>query len=187
MADIPSDIINRAAQSDIKAFEEIYSSTKGFVYNVVLRITNNDADAQEVTQDVFVKVFKSLKDFKFRSSFKTWVYRIAVNTALNKYKMNSREFNRRVEYDDVAPTLASPIQVQMSIDKEDAEKRVASLLNILSLEQRTCIILREIEGLSYKEMSETLKVNINTIRSRLKRARLALMDYGKAGGVHNEL
>lgn len=187
MADIPSDIIQRAAGSDIKAFEEIYNSTKGFVYNVVFRITNNDADAQEVTQDVFVKVYRSLKEFKFRSSFKTWLYRIAVNTALNKYKMNSREYSRRVEYDDVAPTLASPSPVEVPLDKEEAEKKVASLLSLLGPEQRACIVLREIEGLSYKEMSETLKVNINTIRSRLKRARLALMDYGKSGGVHNEL
>jgi RNA polymerase sigma-70 factor (ECF subfamily) len=81
--DISREILIKAAQGGISEFEALYKAAAGFVYTVALRVTANEQDAQEVTQDVFLKIHKKLKDFRFRSSFKTWVYRITVNTALN--------------------------------------------------------------------------------------------------------
>jgi len=75
----------------MEAFEAIYKATSGFVYNVALRITQKPADAEDITQEVFVKIYKSLKDFEFKSSFKTWVYRITVNAALNHVRASKKD------------------------------------------------------------------------------------------------
>ena len=74
MQDIPKDVLIKAAEGDIKAFEHIYRVTSGFVYSVAFRITQNTQEAEEVTQDVFLKIHKNLKNFRFRASFKTWIY-----------------------------------------------------------------------------------------------------------------
>ena len=93
--EISNDLLQQASQGDIQAFEEIYKITSSFVYSMALRTIRNREDAQEITQEVFLKIFKNLKDFKFRSSFKTWVYRITVNTALNFIKKAGHDRNRR--------------------------------------------------------------------------------------------
>lgn len=181
MYDISNDLVMRAAGGDMTAFEEIYKATAGFVYNVALRITNNPSDADEVTQDVFVKVHKNLRDFGFRSAFKTWIYRIAANTALNHCKWRSRREKGNVEYDPAVHDIAAPDNTIAEGDKEDAEKKVAALLEVLDPDQRACIVLREIEGLDYKAIADSLKMNINTVRSRLKRAREKLVAAGRKG------
>lgn len=187
MQDIPEDIITKASKGNMRAFEEIYKVASGFVYSVVLRITNNPDDAQEVTQDVFITIYKNLKKFQLRSSFKTWVYRVAVNTAINTYKKISKEMHRRDNYDIAIEKQCYSQTTEVALERKDNERVLASLLNILNPDQRACIVLRAIEGLSYKEISEALKININTVRSRLKRAREALLAYRKSGVVKNEL
>jgi len=183
MIDIPRDIVTRAASGDRAAFEEIYRLTSGFVYSVAFRIANNKADAEEVTQDVFMNIYRNLNSFEFRSSFKTWVYRITVNTAINKYRQASREKIRRNAYE--VETVRSGVSDKPLefIEKESSEQRIASLLRELDSDQRACIVLREIEGLSYKELAKVLKININTVRSRLKRAREALIQNASQGDV----
>ena len=177
MPDISNDLVMKAAHGDMAAFEEIYKATSGFVYNVALRITNNSNDADEVTQDVFVKVHKNLKSFAFRSAFKTWIYRIAANTALNHCKWRGRREKGNVEYNPVVHDITAPEGAIAEDDKEDAEKKIALLLEVLDPDQRACIVLREIEGLDYRAIADTLKININTVRSRLKRARQKLMTF----------
>jgi RNA polymerase sigma-70 factor (ECF subfamily) len=99
MQEITDDILVRASQGDLAAFEVLYKAASGFVYNVAYRVTGHKENAEEVTQDVFVTVFHKLKDFRFQSSFKTWVYRVTLNTAINYAKKASKERNRTVEYD----------------------------------------------------------------------------------------
>lgn len=175
MSEISNEVIKRAALGDMAAFEEIYKSTSGFVYNVVLRITNNRNDADEVTQDVFVKVYNNLKDFGFRSSFKTWIYRIAANTAINHSKKSARYDKPKVEYDPAVHDIEVPPDTQTKYDKEESHKNVEALLDILDQDQRACIVLREIEGLGYQEIADALHIKLNTVRSRLKRARQKLL------------
>lgn len=179
MKDIPEDIIVRAANGDLRAFEEIYRLSCGFVFSVALRVTNNHADAQEVTQDVFLKIHRKLKGFRFLSSFKTWIYRVTVNTAINKYKSAVKQTAKRVDFDSVINVTAARDIMEESIDKEYAQAAVSGLLEMLNPDQRACLVLREVHGLSYAEISEAMKININTVRSRLKRARLALMEHKK--------
>jgi RNA polymerase sigma-70 factor (ECF subfamily) len=179
MVDISNEIIAKAIEGDMSAFEEIYRSASGFVYSVALRVTGNRSDADEVTQDVFVKVHHSLRDFGFRSSLKTWIYRIAVNTAINHHKRLARHSDRRVDLEtEMLPGQGREKIDEMS-DKEEAERKVSVLLGSLDADQRACLVLREIEGLDYKEIARTLSINLNTVRSRLKRAREKLIGVAK--------
>jgi len=179
MEDIPRDIIEKAAKGEMEAFEAIYKAASGFVYRTALRIVNNSSDAQEVTQDIFMKIYDNLKYFEFRSNLKTWVYRITVNTAINAYRRNLREKNRRQDFDSVIETEGHSPELIQAAERSDAEKQITSLLNMLTPEHKAVIILREIEGLSYEDIAQSLKININTVRSRLKRAREALLELSK--------
>jgi RNA polymerase sigma-70 factor (ECF subfamily) len=181
MADINREAIIRASEGDIDSFEEIYRSNSGFVYNIALRVSGNAKDAEEITQDVFIKVYKNLKRFAFRSSFRTWVYRITMNTAINFKKRESREEEKRLHYGCVLDDASN--------DKEksrDNADMASVLLDRLGRRHKDCVILREIEGLSYEEISKALNININTVRSRLKRARQKLMKLRK-GVMGNEM
>ena len=179
MQDISGDTLSRAAEGDLQPFEVIYKATVNFVYNVVFRIVNNREDAEEVTQEVFLIIYRKLSGFRFESSFKTWVYRIAVNCAINFAKKRAKTKNRMVEYDDqlIMETVSSGAGKEM--DEEHRDKIVERLLSVISPDQRACVVLRNIEGLSYQEIAQTLKININTVRSRLKRAREKLLALGK--------
>ena len=173
--DFGQELLKKAAAGDMPAFEQIYKAASGFVYNVALRITHNCADAQEVTQDVFIKIYHSLNDFQFRSTFKTWVYRITVNTAINRYRKVKREESGRLDYDEIIKFLPADNSAAEGAIKNDNEMMLNKLLDRLIPEYKVCLILREIEGLSYQEIAVTLKIPLNTVRSRLKRAREALL------------
>jgi len=172
---IALDVLERASTGNIDAFEQIYRVTSSFVYNVALRITRNSANAEEVTQDVFMKIYRNLKGFGFRSAFKTWVYRITVNTAINHYRKSNKEERNRADYDNLIESLPDNRLGAEGINQSDNQARLNTLLDRLSPEHKSCLILREIEGLSYQEMSGTLNIPVNTVRSRLKRARQALL------------
>ena len=178
MQDISVKILIQAAAGDMESFEQVYKATADFVYSVALRVTSNAQDAEDVTQDVFLKIHKNLKSFQFRSSFKTWVYRITVNTAINSSKRASRDLGRRADFDKAVASKGTEPQVS-AFDKEDNESKLKPLLDRLNPDQRAVIVLREIEGLSYEEIAKALNININTVRSRIKRARQALLEEAK--------
>jgi RNA polymerase sigma-70 factor (ECF subfamily) len=180
MNDIALQVLEQASVGNMDAFEQVYKATSGFVYNVAFGITRNSADAEEVTQDVFMKIYRNLKGFQFRSAFKTWVYRITVNTAINRYRKSKKEEKGRVDYDNIIESLSDSRLAAEGVIQSDNETRLNALLDMLSDEHKTCLILREIEGLSYQEIADTLRIPVNTVRSRLKRARQALLE--KAGG-----
>jgi len=183
MVDVSANIIAKAASGDMEAFEKLYRATCDYVYNITLRMTNSREDAQEAAQDVFLKVHKNLRSFGFRSSFKTWIYRIAVNTAINMYKKRQKESNIHTGYDDAIESIDTKNITREEIDKKDAETLVASMLAALGPDHRACVVLRDIQGLSYKEIAAVLKVNINTVRSRLNRARQKLLELRKRGNI----
>lgn len=179
--EIAQELIERAGRGDMPAFEELYKASSGFVYNVALRVTRNYADAQEVTQDVFLKIYHSLKDFRFRSAFKTWAYRITVNTAINRYRRVKKEKQYRADYNDALEYPAAGNPAADWAIKSDNQERLDKLLDSLIPEHKICLILREIEGLSYQDIAAALRIPLNTVRSRLKRARQALLEVTRKG------
>lgn len=179
MQDISRDTIKLASEGNIEAFENIYKKTSIFVYNVAFRIAGRREDAEEITQDVFVKIHNNLTGYRFESSLKTWIYRITVNTALNHIKKNKKENEGKLSYDDAIYNENLQKPAQIGENQEDQKLVIDTLLKNLNPDQRTCVILRNIEGLSYQEIAESLKININTVRSRLKRAREILIKCRK--------
>jgi len=177
MEDIAQDTLIKASQGDMKAFEDVYKASSSFVYNVAYRIVNNREDALEVAQEVFLTIHDKLKSFRFESSFKTWAYRITANTAINFAKKNAR--TRTVAFEEAYGEGAVASEVHTQMDREHQNKLVEKLLAELNPDQRACVVLRDIQGLSYEEIAEALNININTVRSRLKRSREKLMGLRK--------
>jgi len=180
MQEIERELITKAGQGDMGAFREIYQKASGYVYTLAYRVVNTKHDAEEVTQDVFLKLHQSLGSFKFEASFKTWLYRVAVNTALNHAKKRSRVTKREVEEIFEDPATVTQPDAAKGIEAGEAEHQLKILLDQLNPEQRVCIVLREIEGMDYQTIAKSLCININTVRSRLKRARETLMALGQA-------
>jgi len=158
MLNLSEKVISQAANGDIRAFEEVYRASSSFVFNVALRIIRNKPEAEEITQDVYIKVHKNLKKFRFQSSFKTWLYRITTNTAINVYRKTSKEKTKRVDFDTALATIEAKNSGHKIIEKHDSRRLVDSLLDELTAEQRACIVFKEIEGLSYKEISQILNI-----------------------------
>ena len=185
MMEISKELIIRAARGDMDAFEEIYRASSGYVYAVAYRVTGRKEDAEEVTQDVFISVHRNLRSFAFKSAFTTWVYRIAMNTAINLYRKKSKERGGNVPFDDAIDPGIHPHEGEdavRALEKKDTKKLVQSMLGSLSEDQRACVIMKDLEGLKYEEIAKALNINLNTVRSRLSRAREKLVSlYGKGG------
>ncbi|RCK79642.1 MAG: RNA polymerase sigma factor RpoE [Candidatus Ozemobacter sibiricus] len=168
-------MIERAKAGDARAFAAIYHAYAALVFSVALRISRVWQDAEEITQEVFLTLFRKFSQFNFLSSLKTWLYRIAVNTALNARRGHLREEARRLVYQKSA--ILGRGAVTDPAAQVEAEAEANALLDLLPPEQRVCLVLRTIEGLSYQEIAEVLQININTVRSRLKRGRETLLAW----------
>jgi len=179
MREVTNETISMAAAGDTAAFEIIYRAHAGLIYNTTFRLLGNREDAQETTQEVFLTVYRKLPSFAHRASLTTWIYRIAVNQAINHLRKHGAARQQTVEFDERIDERLATSRVEDRLEHQAREKIVAGLLARLSPEQRTCIVLRNLEGLSYEDIAATLQVNINTVRSRLKRAREKLMAMGR--------
>jgi RNA polymerase sigma-70 factor (ECF subfamily) len=182
MQDITHETLTKAAQGDLKAFETIYREASSFVYNVAFRVVGNKENTEEVVQEVFLTVYHKLKEFRFESSFKTWIYRVTVNQAINMAKKAAKTRDKMMTYDEQIHPVPVKADVEANIEKEHKEELIEELLNAINPDQRACVVLRNIEGLSYEEISKTLKININTVRTRLKRAREKMLSLKKQVG-----
>jgi RNA polymerase sigma-70 factor (ECF subfamily) len=175
MLEIAPHIIEKAAQGDREAFKCVYDTFGNFVYRLAWRMLRHEQDAEEVTQEVFLQVFKKLQYFRQESSLKTWIYRIAVNVTLNHRKKMSRDRKRLATYRDQEVPQQANQDVDRDVFKQDYQKAIDRLLSHLNPEQRICIVLRSLENMSYEEIAQALDINVNTVRSRVMRAREKMM------------
>jgi RNA polymerase sigma-70 factor (ECF subfamily) len=151
------------------------------VYNLVYRLLNDPADANDVVQEVFLKIFRNIGSFRGQSSLKTWVYRIAVNEAHNHRRWFSRHRKQEIglERDDDERCYQDrlsdpgPSPFDTAADNE-AHGIIESVLNGLNPTFRTAVILRDVEDLSYDEIADVLQLNLGTVKSRIMRGREAL-------------
>jgi RNA polymerase sigma-70 factor (ECF subfamily) len=181
------EIIDKACAGDMDAFEAIYREHSGMVYGVALRMTGNTEDAEEVAQDVFVAAHRSLRNFKGESSLKTWLYRIAVNMSLNVIRRRRGVRAYELPMQDGIDFEDPRRDVALKIEAEANERKIGEMLGLLNPDQRACLVLRACEGLSYEDIARTLGVNINTVRTRLKRARETLIKARAASEVTDGL
>ncbi len=179
ITNISDETIKRAANGDEGAFEAIYRSCFSFVSNVSYRIVSKKDEAEEICQEVFITIYRKIGTFRGESSLKTWVYRITINCALKYAQRKSKENKGMVELNDSFPAESQTKDVRHKMDEQKNEQIVRDLLNKLSPDQKICIVLRSMEGLRYHEIAETLNIPINTVRSRIKRARETMMALRK--------
>ncbi len=159
-----------AAAGDRRAFDRIVEANKTAVYSTALRITGSFADAEEVSQDVFVKVYFSLSKFQAHSALSTWIYRIAVNTALDRVRKNKRRSaveGAALPREDILAAPAPPDD--SAVDPAVAEAN--GLLAALAEKYRTPLVLREYEGLKYDEIARVLGISVGQVKIRIFRAR----------------
>jgi RNA polymerase sigma-70 factor, ECF subfamily len=167
-------VIRRAQENDITAFGEIYRHYAGMVYRLALRMTGRVEEAEEVTQDVFLSVHRHLRNFAGNASLKTWIYRIAVNCSLNAIRKAKRK-QTEVAWEEGFDPQDTRHGVHEAVEKEAREHKINELMDELNADQKACLLLRAQEGLSYEEIARALNVNVNTVRTRLKRARETLI------------
>ena len=184
MIEISEEIIKKAAEGDRPAFETIYHASAGYVFNVALRMTRNQEAAQEVSQEVFITLYYKLKDFRHQSRLMTWIYRITVNKAINYMKKDAKF--KKTDVDVESLDVCRENEIRAKVEREYHERVIDKLLGMLTPDQRACIILRNIEGLSYADIAKVLHIKINAVRSRLKRAREKFLFFRK-GVMTNEM
>jgi len=141
---ISDDAITKAARGDQNAFETIYRVHCKFVYNVAWRIVTRHEDAEEVTQEVFLVIYRKLSSFQFQSSLKKWIYRVTINTAMNYAKKLSKAKARTTEYNEQIHCAGVLGETDAKIDKEHNEQLATALLETLTLDQKACMVLRNI-------------------------------------------
>jgi RNA polymerase sigma-70 factor (ECF subfamily) len=163
------------------AYEFLIQRFEQPVYNLVSRLVDDTGDAADVVQEVFLKVFRKVGGFRFESSLKTWIYRIAVNEARNQRRWfirhRGKEIGLEADSDAQGPQdwLSDPGRspYQEAVDHE-TRALIELALQKVSPNYRAALVLREVEGLSYEEISEVLEVSLGTVKSRILRGREAL-------------
>jgi len=181
-----STLVELSKHGDSVALERLILRYQNRIYNVIFKICANPDDAAELTQQTFVKIIENLNDFKQRSGFYTWAFRIAVNLTLSyckrKGKLGLQSLDEQVQGNNPGASKAlkqflenegSPDPAAVAQNKELCEL-VVSKLNKLTDEHRTVLILRDVEGMEYNQIARILGVELGTIKSRISRARGAL-------------
>ena len=176
-------LIERVQRGDKKAFELLVLKYQRKLFRLVTRLIHDQAEAEDVVQEAFIKAYRALPNFRGDSAFYPWLYRIGINTAKNHLMVNNRRAPTSTQTDiEEAETFidADGLRDINTPESLMASKQIAATVNsvMLSLpeELRNAITLREIEGLSYDEIAELMMCPIGTVRSRIFRAREAIAD-----------
>ena len=179
--DIDQQLVARAQQGDKQAFELLVAKYQRKLLRLISRLVRDPAEAEDVAQDAFIKAYRALPQFRGDSAFYTWLYRIGVNTAKNYLVSQGRRPPSSTEKDNEEAETFDDADALRDINTPESillSKEIATTVNAamakLPEELRTAISLREIEGLSYDEISEVMNCPIGTVRSRIFRAREAI-------------
>jgi RNA polymerase sigma-70 factor, ECF subfamily len=173
--DADQEIVARCRNGDWEAFAELVLKYQSRVLTLAMRILDNRSEAEDIAQDIFVKVFQSLHDFRGASRFSTWLYRITVNHCLNHLRRRARQQQTLVGTDAEEWMQESPTSnPHQTLEQKERWGLVQAKLQLLSPEHRTIILLRDFEGLSYEEIADVLQLESGTVKSRLHRARMEL-------------
>lgn len=178
-------LIGRLKARDEDAFNEIVRMHGDKVFSLVYRMIGNRAEAEDLAQEVFVTVFKTVDGFRGESKFSTWLLRIAANHCKNRIKYLSRRPTDGAAFDEAAEEHAGrALSVQAHIEAPDVlleaaemERMMQAAIATLEEDHRLLIVLRDVEELSYEEIGEVTGLAEGTIKSRLHRARMAIKEY----------
>lgn len=178
-------LVRQVQAGEVHAFTELVRKYQDRVYNACRRICGDAEDAADMTQEAFMRAFESLEDFRGKSAFFTWIFRIAVNLAIShRRKARTRS---TVSLDDagprdaddaaglarIVPDVAAPNPAD-AVPRAEMHAEVARALGALEPDHRAVLVLRDVEGLDYQEIADVLELPVGTVKSRIYRARLAL-------------
>ena len=174
-------LVRRLRARDEGAFRELIAEHRDRIFNLTYRMLGNRAEAEDVAQEVFITVFKTIDSFRAEAKFSTWLYRVAVNHCKNRIKYLSRRHDRaQDELDETAGAVvasgpAGPMpRPDRAVEGAQLDKVLQDAIASLDEDHRLVIVLREIEDLSIEEICEITGLPDGTVKSRLHRARLAL-------------
>jgi len=177
------ELVERAKKGDRAALAKLVNKYSDRIYNLALRILRRKEDAEDVLQETFLTVIEKLDKFDGRSSFFTWIYRIATNAALMRLRKKKVVFQEVNDDPDFQESIENRVFVDWSQDPsinvfdEEVKQKIDEAINKLSDIYRSVFVLRDIEGLSIKETSEILGITEENVKIRLRRARQFLRNY----------
>ena len=178
--------IEKLKRGDAAAFETLVNERSGEIFGLLYRLTENVEEARDLTQETFLRAFQSIGHFRGESDLRTWIYRIAINQARNRWRWwrrRRREATVSIDAPEIgggrlglvatlkANTVRDPEQNTLLSEREQALKKALSTLKRV---YRETVILRDIEGFAYEEIAATLEISVGTVKSRLARGRQEL-------------
>jgi len=172
------ELFEKIKSGDVHAFKLLFESYRNAVFNLCFRFANNREDAEDLCQEVFLKIFNSVHTFKYKSKPSTWIYRITVNLCLN-FRRKHRKLNWLFldepceENTDVSKRLSIPAvdQPDRALERKEREQIIQGAINSLPKNQRVALILQRYEDFSVKEIAEILRTSVLSVQSRLARGK----------------
>ena len=177
------ELVAAARRGDQNAFGQLVADNQAMVYSLAYRMTGHADDAEDLAQEAFLNAWRGLDKFRGQSSFSTWLYRLTSNACVDFLRKKKRrgELSMTLEEDgeeerqaDITDERWSP---QEEVERQETREAVRQGLAALSPDHREVLLLRELEGLSYREIGQRLGLEEGTVKSRIARGRLALRDY----------
>jgi len=175
------ELVKKFKKGSLEAYNELVSRHESKVFNLVLKFTRNQEDAEEVLQDVFITIYRKIDGFQGKSAFSSWMYRIAVNAAF--MKLRKRKQYSTVSIEDLAPSTRQKFvdndaqwsnRTDSLAHRKELSASLQGAIERLPEQYRSVFILRDVDGLSNQEVSEILTLSIPAVKSRLHRSRLML-------------
>jgi len=167
----PPGFVERLRAGDPDAFEQLVRAYQHRVFGVAVRMLGNAAEAEEIAQEVFLRVHRSVGEFRGEAKLSTWLYAIASRLCLNRLQSGERR-HRRAGEEALADVPAD--DAGGGVERAEVETALRQAIAALPEERRIVVVLRDVEGLSYEEIARALDLELGTVRSRLHRARLDL-------------
>lgn len=175
------ELVSRAQDGDIHAYDELMRRHQGKIYGLIYNMTSNQQDAEDLVQEVFLKGFKVLKRFQGKSSFYTWIYRIAVNRTINFVKqrrnrsaLSLNDLDASIESDPAYVELSSRDTPFRDTSISELQEKLNAALQTLSEKHRAVVVLHDIQGVPHEEIGRMMGCSSGTVRSRLFYARQQL-------------
>jgi len=178
-----NELVEKAKAGDTKAFEELMRRTQDKIYNLGIKFFGNKDDAADLLQETYIKAYESLPSFEGRSSFSTWLYRIATNFALMKLRKEKIKKVSIEELKELTDGIKNSIDFYdwsenpyLHYKNEELKEILNEAINSLPPKYKTIFILHDIEGLSIQEVAKILSLSVPTIKTRIHRSRLYLRE-----------
>ena len=183
-----NEVISRCQQGDEEALKEIFDKYHKKVYRIAYGVVRHREEALDIVQEVFIKLLHSIKNFKGRSQFYTYLYRMTMNTAIDHARKTGKQFFSSLDEEgSFEPRDELEKGPERLFLQKELEERVKLAMNKLPAEQKAALIFRDVEGLSYQEMAEAMGCSIGTVMSRLHYGRKKMQELLKEYvGLHGQ-